>query len=628
MRFLLPRRAFAALATLVALTACDNGASRIIAPSPATSTTIAPATVDLGAEIRSMIATGFPTGFSSAINAKWDQVLRAIAKNDRETLLGRSVPVANSRAALTRTVGFIQMKAGSATPPPGETADHFVARLVLYMSLYVYEGPSAQPPPLTPTSDIALTVVQPTVTDTVATPALQAAAIFPAGAVSEPTVVVVTPVATHYPANCSGPLVTHLCQYPLFYTFNVFPDVKLAVPASVQVCHVDAGVNRRPLADHDRFRISHDRPVNPADYTAGSTIVDSVEVLQLTLMNVTNCPGDGGTTYSALPAPTHPLSPLGRLTYLAASVAHRAAFEARRLLTPREALAIDVGGGGFVQSFSTFGVVDPQSIADLSQSTAPGTQFSVGSTSAHPGDLLAIPTWSVANVGSGTSGAFTSSVVLASDSLLTEPISTTNAGGGAALVPGASYAYPAMSLALPPSLAPGTYFVGTAITPAGADSSSDDDRVSVRLTVAPPQFPGSAEWTSAGAGILSTQVSTPFVTLSYNDTPSGYDPQTFTFTSTAVATDSLTFPWTYTGLHSWFEAYASLEAFALDASGHETVVTLVPNTNVSGDFSFSGTATLPLVAGRAWGIRAHGVHYDYSQILQGTITLGTPPVIP
>lgn len=775
------------LAAVIMATACD-GSSPTLAPTglsrSSASTTTAPP-MDLGGEIRRLIASGFRREASRQVNASWDRVLDALNEDARDIDQDRrdgKRRSGESEAAkrLQKTVALVQRIANGAaprhddegdddaehgphtrlpavTPPAGETIDHFVARLVLDMSLYVYGGPASVPPPLSPTSDVAFKLVQPARTDTVATPALKAAVIFPAGAVVQPTIVVVTPVETPFPDNCSGPLDTHLCQYPKFYTFNVFPDVKLATPANVQVCHVDSGSRRLPLADHDRFRIAHAKPASATDYTPGSTIVDNVEVLPPVSMTVTDCRAHGGTTYGALPMPAGRLSPLQRVAYLARSAAHRAVFEASRALTVREAYAIDAGGGGSALTFSPFAVVDPRSQADLAQSPLEGSRFSLAAVSGAPGATLVVPAWSVTNRGSGTSGSFTSTLVVAKDTALASAVSTVALAGAASLVPGASFAYPATSVTLPPTA--GTYFVGTRIVPGGADSTSGDDAVSIRVTVVPPvgygadigivgpfsiaqhsivqgntdrvngftisnvggqpvqsyqaflllatdsvltqvraarvldvggtlapgasrtvgpslfpithcqapgayflgvrvtadsasgdtnlsndrvsqpvtvlaealpagQQPGSAPWTGAGDGHVTTQVNPLCANLDYDDTPSGgdYKSHTFIYTSTAVASGPYTFQWTYSGLHSWFAATAQLEAFSLDGNGYETVVQLIPTTTVHGDFSFSGNATLPLTAGASWGIRATGYHYDYSQILRGHIgiTPGTP----
>ena len=616
-----PRRLLGALAiaAIAGLVSCDSPTS-LLSPSGARNATLSTqATLDL--EIRTLVKNGFPKGQATAILANWDQVVRTAATMPKVTLKGKLVPHSQGRSALTRTVSMVDARAKFATPPTGETTPHFLARLVLDMSLYVYGGADTPVPAIDPTADVAYKLVEGATTDTIVTPALEAAVIFPAGAVSEPTVVVVTPDSTYYPANCSGPLVTHLCQYPRFYHFNVFPDVKLSTPAHVQVCHVDAGSNRLPLADHERFRIAHDKPLLSSDNAPGSTIVDGVEILALVPMFVTDCHSDGGTTY----APQFSSTGLGAL-------AGRALAFAKRLVTPNTANAIDVGGGGLVEIFSTFGVVDPQGQADVALST--GQYFAPLMTTALQGDVIPTTSWNVANLGSETSGAFTSNLVLATDSLLTNAITTVPLGGGASLVPNATYSYAAQSMPIPPTLNPGTYFLGTRVIPAGADSSATDDVVSFRITVnssapAAVQHAGSSAWTGAGNGTLTETVLTDSVSLHYDDTPSGYSEQQWTFATTAVSTGAYNFSWSYGGLHSWFQSHQALEAFADGPSG-TTTIQLVPldYLNTGNGFGYSGTATLPLTQGYNWGVRPSGGHFDSSQILVGTVTIADNVVIP
>jgi hypothetical protein len=365
-----------------------------------------------------------------------------------------------------RTVTFMKSKGTEAAPPAGETPAHYVARIALDMSLYVYGGPASPVPAVAPSADVAFDIVQPTVTDTIATPAQHAAVIFPANSVSEPTVVVITPDSTYYPDNCSGPLDTHYCQYPRFYHFNVFPDVKLNTPAKVQVCHVDAGAIRAPLADHDRFRFAHDKPADPAEYVPDGQIVDGIEVLPLVSMGVTHCADDGGTTYNTAYVRGSGLR--GMLGYVGNRMMHSVSRAAHALFVPEDAWAIDQGGGGLTLGFSNFAVVDPQSTPDLAQSTAPGSYFAVTQTQLLPGSTVATTAWSITNLGSGTSGAFTSDIVVATDSLLTSAVSTVPLGGAPSLVPRASYGYTSQAVTVPTT--PGTYFIGTRIAVAGADS--------------------------------------------------------------------------------------------------------------------------------------------------------------
>jgi hypothetical protein len=609
-----------ATVSTIGLSACDSPTASNARPDDINGprANVIPTSPTLDAEIRALVTNAFPKGQATSILAKWDQVLRAIASEPKMVLKGKLEPGTAGRAELIRTIQYIQLKKTEATPPTGETRDHFLARLVLDMSLYVYGGANVTPPPMTSTSDVAFKLVNPGTADTVVTPASQAAVAFASTSVSEPTVVVVTPDTAYYPDNCSGPLDTHVCQYPRFYKFNVFPDVRLDSPAKVQVCHVDAGSVRRPLADHNRFVFAHDKPADAANYVPGGQIIDNIEVLPLVTMNVTACTAVGGTTYNTALAPT-----AGGFTRLAWYAKKAATF----LFVPKDAQAIDVGMGGSVDMFSNFAVVDTLSKPDLAQPQS-GAYFAPLHTQLVPGDAAQIQAWSIVNLGSGTSGAFTSDVIVATDSLLTNPVSTIHLGGAASLVPVATYAYPAMTVPMP--AASGTYFVGTRINSTAADSSKADDLVSFRMTVANPAAPlvNDNAWTAAGPGTFSVTPATGSVALHYDVAhPYDYSPKTFTFTTTAAHSGTYHFTWGYTGLHSWFQAYAQLVAFANGPSG-EQVVTLQPNTSVYDNFSFSGSGTLQVYAGYTWGVRATGVNYDSSQILTGTVTLSDPVIIP
>ena len=450
-------------------------------------------TVDLATEIDNLIRSGYAGGTRQAINSRWSNVVR---QNERERngqlSNGRKGPAAAARKQLTELVAFLEWKTDESTPSAGETRTHFVTRLVLDMSLYIYAGPATPVPVLTATSDVVLKVVVPTQTDTVATPALQAAVIFPAGAVAEPTIVVVSPVSTYYPANCSGPLDTGLCQYPNFYHFNVFPDVKLAVPAQVQVCHVDAGTNRLPLANHVRFRVAHEKPANEADYSAGSTIVDNVEVLALVpLMNVTNCEGGTGTTYTPPVTSSASRTPLGQMRAVAARLMHRTLVAATRALTPRNAYAIDVGGGGSAELFSVFGIVDPLGKPDLAFTSSP----TVSRSDALPGDPLTVGPYTFTNAGSATAGAFSNAIVLATDTaLIASAVTLASPASVPSLVPRSNVSAAASSVTIPTSIAPGTYFIGIRADIGGTVVESDETNnvTSVRIVVRKPVDPNFA----------------------------------------------------------------------------------------------------------------------------------------
>jgi hypothetical protein len=281
-------------------------------------------------------------------------------------------------------------------PAGGETRTSASARAVLYMSMYVYNGPTTPAPPYTPGGDAVVGVVTPNAPATIVTPTLHAGVQFEAGSVDENTVVVVAENPTPYPANCSGPLQTKLCQYPQFYNFTAFPNKKLLKSATFAVCHVNSGENRRPLADHDRFALAHSKPASPDDYTPGSTVRDqngeSIEILPLVEQTFSHCEDNSYATSAVGTGSTALLS--------------RVAGRIQRLITPKTAFAVDLGIGGISDTFSPFNVVDPLGTPDRAVEAVAAAPICDEGTecSATPGSRLRI-TYTVANIGTAAGAA-------------------------------------------------------------------------------------------------------------------------------------------------------------------------------------------------------------------------------
>jgi hypothetical protein len=98
--------------------------------------------------------------------------------------------------------------------------------------------------------------------------------------------------------------------------------------------------------------------------------------------------------------------------------------------------------------------------------------------------------------------------------------------------------------------------------------------------------------------------------------------QTFTFQALATSSITLNYTWQYQGNHSWFEASAGLQAFASGPSGTTTTVSLVASqTKTNGAFAYSGTSSLTVTAGYAFGFIASGENYDSASSLAGTLTI-------
>ncbi len=337
---------------------------------------VSPSLGPLDTHIRALIDSIFDKGKAKEFTQRWAEIVKLLSDskgNDNgNNEKDKKGPDAEARKKFAELVKDLLKNSGHVTPPAGETVDQVLARLVLYMSLYVYGGASTPEPNLTTTSDAVLGVVYPGSATTLQTPLQHAGVTFPAGAVTEPTIVVVTLETTYYPLDCSGPLDTHLCQYPQFYHFNVFPDVRLQVPATVAVCHVNVG-NRSPLegTDHNLFRLAHDKPASPADYVTGGTIVEGIEILPLVWVPTLISCAENSYVNPNPPTNTGLLNGrsgtgyFGSLIRRGGNALRTVASAFGRFISPRSLYAIDGGGGGEVMDFSNFAVVDPGSASEL-----------------------------------------------------------------------------------------------------------------------------------------------------------------------------------------------------------------------------------------------------------------------
>jgi hypothetical protein len=301
-------------------------------------------------EIAATIPTLYPnTGLTTATGERWDDVKAALA--------GGKVDLA--RKLLVNLSTFVVKRA----LPSEKTA---ASRLILDMALYVYNGPNT-PPPGAPgaTLQTAAGVVEPTTSLTLTTSHADGTTIgdggihIDVGSVSTTTIAVISEVTGDYTADCSGPFVYSGCQQPKFFRITLFPHDKLLKTAQVQICHVNTGVVRRPLGNHDDLRVAHEKPSNATLYTPGSTIVEGIEILPFdATANFLTADGPCRTTYdNSLPTGDQ-IGLLDRLTSPGAPLM-RLASAVGRILTPKSLYAIDQGGGGDFISESIFGLVNP-----------------------------------------------------------------------------------------------------------------------------------------------------------------------------------------------------------------------------------------------------------------------------
>lgn len=475
--------------TLTVGAACGDTPTSPAAPPAPPAADLVPVTSPLDAQVRGTIDALFPRLLADVIGATWKVIVAELVISQKPGLTDqqRALAVDIARRQLVGLVAFIQSKTGKIIAPAGETQDHAAARLVLLMSLYVYNGPATTPPVIPPSSDAVVAIVQPsaTTTQTVRTPTQHAAVQFPPGSLGETRIIVISQLMTPYPVNCSGPLQTVLCQYPQFYTFSSFPDTRLQSPAIAAVCHINAGDSRTPLEDHDGFRIAHDRPADPANYVDGGTVREGIEVLPFVLVSgLTSCPGNsyfgGGSQVGSTGA-------LGRALRWLGDPAARFASAVFERIAPRKALAIDGIGGGEFNVFSNFGVVDPAGLPDLSVGFAPPGHEGAYS----PGDIVQLGSWSVSNIGTATARAPVANFYLES---VGEPtgqlILRVPAVNASNLAPGQSLGGSPASLNLPLDLPNGFYDVSLGVVDNDVDglgeSNYDNNRLTVRIEVFTP----------------------------------------------------------------------------------------------------------------------------------------------
>ncbi len=441
----------------------------------------------LDQNIASLIAL-WPQGLSTASGTRWQTV--------KDSYNAGQISVAKQK--LVELTKFIIAKSPDMTAPPGgETKQAAASRLVLYMSLYIYNGPNTTPPDYTPSADNALGVLTASAPLTVVTPSQHAGAQFEAGSTSEDRIIVITQNPNPYPAECSGPLQTTLCQYPLFYEINMFPDTKLLKIAKAAICHINSGTSRLPLADHDRFRLAHTKPANPSDYTPGSTIKDNIEILPLITQNFVFCE-------DTEEPPVIASTLVGRGLQLASAYASKLL----RKLTPNSAYAIDQGGGGGFEVASPFNDVDPLSKPDMDVTTLspPTGSLAIGV----PSSL----TFTAKNIGTGTNDVATATIRISTDTTITAADQLLATTSVPSLPPGSTYTSSSIPLIIP-TMATGTYYIGVLIddvatTPDFALANNFESRSLVVTPEPAGPAPTTIDFETPSLGANDRLVSNPF----------------------------------------------------------------------------------------------------------------------
>ena len=296
--------------------------------------TLSPALIQIDREIDAL----FPPKLELLAEAQWGTVVALLKFNRRPA----------GELIFFSLVDWMNSVEDKLNAPTGMTVDQALGQLISDMYAYVF--PDRPAPPRSFKPDVAVGIVLPNRASKIVSPSKHAGVAFEAGSVSQPTLVVVHQNSTAFREQCSGPLATKLCQYPQFYQFEAFPHNRLLKGARFAVCPVTTGDSRPvPFGVDNRLRLAHDAP----DIASPSgTIIEGIEILKLVdVHDFMDC--EGSAYQLAMDDHANPFIRGG----LAAIDRMFAA--AKWIVTPKNAYAIDGGGGGEAFDFSNFNPVDP-----------------------------------------------------------------------------------------------------------------------------------------------------------------------------------------------------------------------------------------------------------------------------
>ncbi|HEX4471184.1 MAG TPA: hypothetical protein VH085_04395, partial [Nocardioides sp.] len=145
--------------------------------------------------------------------------------------------------------------------------------------------------------------------------------------------------------------------------------------------------------------------------------------------------------------------------------------------------------------------------------------------------------------------------------------------------------------------------------------------------------PGDPVWTAAsGTGTVKTvsDGTASAAQMTYNADGSGSGTWTFTATATTATNGTIKVPYTWQGLHAWFEVTAHMDT-VVNGVVQSNLVNDGPVdccTSPSNGFLYGGVATFTNVqVGQTYGFRLTGSNQDSNNFLRGTLTLSTKPYL-
>jgi hypothetical protein len=155
--------------------------------------------------------------------------------------------------------------------------------------------------------------------------------------------------------------------------------------------------------------------------------------------------------------------------------------------------------------------------------------------------------------------------------------------------------------------------------------------LAVPLALASPAAaaPGDPVWTAAGAGTVQTVSDGTASAAQMTYDVEGSFTGSWTFTATATSAGTVSVPYSWLGLHAWFEVTTRLDTIVNGNVTH-TLVNDGPVdccTSPSNGFDYGGVATFDVQEGDTYGFRLSGSNEDLNDFLRGTFTLSTKPYL-
>jgi hypothetical protein len=149
--------------------------------------------------------------------------------------------------------------------------------------------------------------------------------------------------------------------------------------------------------------------------------------------------------------------------------------------------------------------------------------------------------------------------------------------------------------------------------------------------------PVDSGWAPSGPGVISkvSDGSLSTATFTYDLQSAGFSTRSWDFTvpaSAATAGTTVKVPWTWQGVHAWYQVTTKLEMLIDGQPVGPALVQQGPVdccTSPSNGFIYGGVASfgVPAGGGHTYGFRLSGSNGDFNNFLEGTFTLSTKPYL-